>query len=176
MLKIVMKAGLAASALVTLPAIALHAQLPAGIAISVAVGPAIPVGDLKDAGSETGFNILGALQFPISGVPLTPRVDVLWMQLGISGNGGDTRMLGLVGNVVYPLDIARLGIYVLAGIGGYNITVADNDATTYSGFNGGAGLELELGGVTMFGEARLHYILSPGPDPMLVPVSFGVRF
>lgn len=137
---------------------------------------------------------------------LKGSVRDLFEDFGELGGSGDIRTSIFSGtaNLVYAFSVPASPVrpYLIGGAGVYNVRVrasgiladfADefggtNEAsTTRLGLNGGIGLDVPVGGVTLFGEARVHTIFTPSErDPetgerfggrtTLVPLKVGIRF
>lgn len=69
---------------------------------------------------------------------------------------------------------ARLQPYALAGTGSYSTEYGGGRAWTL-GISGGGGMRFRLGSASAFVETRLHKI-ADSATPLLLPVSFGMRF
>jgi hypothetical protein len=82
--------------------------------------------------------------------------------------------------------------YLLAGVGVYNAKLSGDDvlaaeevSETKLGINGGVGVNLSLGGLSLFGEARMHNVFMGEvtqddvafevDDIRMIPVTVGLR-
>jgi hypothetical protein len=69
---------------------------------------------------------------------------------------------------------ARLRPYALAGAGSYSTEYGDGRKWSF-GLSGGGGVRFRLGSMSAFVETRIHEI-TDSSTPLLLPVSFGLRF
>ncbi|MDQ2766167.1 MAG: porin family protein [Gemmatimonadota bacterium] len=151
------------------------------VRFGIMAGATVPVDLLSDA-TGTGFNIGALVSIRIPRVPLSVRIDGQWHQLGGSGptancsftpGGGDYcpepidfRVIDGTADLVYTFrDALPTNFYVIAGGGVYReraVAPADNNSrgsATKFGVNGGVGLNVKLGTIGGFLEARYHNIL-----------------
>lgn len=172
--------------------------LAAGSSVHFGLGAglAIPTGDLKDSGFNTGVNgrfavvvmpqgkNLGiAFDAGYSSFPTDTYVDVN------SGVGVAARYRAISGDVDALITVPTKGSavpWVKFGVGVYNhkisadatdgqvsVTVANSE--TKVGFNGGVGVSFKLGGGKAIGlDAALHYVSSDGDSFTWIPL--GVHF
>ena len=182
----------ALAATLALPA-ALHAQVSPGTTFSASGGLTAPVGDLGD-GAKMGYHAQLSLagRAPLMG-GTTLRADAFYAGMGGKDGGADVKLWSLDINVVFSAAMDRGGVrpYVLGGVGYYNTTLdgglVETDGRSSVGFNGGGGLEFDLGeGLGAFLEVRYHHVVDAFEQPLLlgtgkkaaqlVPVSIGLRF
>jgi len=178
-------------------ATSLNAQepTPRPLSFGLAVGAAIPIGDLGDF-AGLGFHVEGMAHYESPSFPLGLRGELGFASLGgktvnigsQSFEGPDTRILSAVGNVTYPFRRAdipdadeRSFPFAIGGLGLYNFRFDDSDvagssaSTTDFGINVGGGLRFDLAGLKAFAEARYHYVFSDEPTNF-IPVTFGLIF
>jgi len=152
-------------------------------------------------GANGGFTVVGSIGFKRVSSPIGFRVEAQYTRLGLDedmrfGGGGAPEVadghvgiLSGTGNLVLAAPVARvlrpyliggLGIYRLSSEIGHNGSVSNNPYTpsrseTSFGLNGGAGLELAVGKLRTFVEARLHSVFTEGEQANFVPVTIGVK-
>ena len=172
---------------------ALRAQVSPGTTFAASGGLTAPVGDLGD-GAETGYHAQLTLagRAPMMGGS-TFRIDGLYAGMGGKDGGADVKLWSVNLNIVFTAAMDRGGVrpYVLGGVGYYNTKldagIAESEARNSVGFNGGGGLEFDLGqGLGAFLEVRYHHVLDAFERPLLlgseksaaqfVPVTIGLRF
>jgi hypothetical protein len=82
-------------------------------------------------------------------------------------------------NAVINIPTPGFSPYLIGGVGYYNLKqsmpTGDVDFNDF-GINIGAGVKLGLPGLSVFGEARLHNVMTEGESTRFIPVSLGVRF
>lgn len=149
-----------------------HAQRP--ISFGIAGGATVPLGDLGDD-TETGFNLMGVLDFGAPLIPVGFRIDGMWSQLGATGAGDDHRILALTGNVRYAMAGVGMRPYLIGGLGFYNQSQGTIDENDF-GINAGVGVEFLLAGFSTFGEIRFHNIFADPESAQFLPISFGLKF
>jgi hypothetical protein len=100
-----------------------------------------------------------------------------------------------VANVVYAFPTRTLLVrpYLIGGVGYYRLRTRvearlagqterfDSGPSNEFGVNGGVGLDVPLGALTVFGEARYHRLFtddatSTSPATTLLPLRVGIRF
>jgi opacity protein-like surface antigen len=163
-------------------------------------GLAMPSGEFssnEDGGyfAGNGFNALAGVNLSAPLLPLSLRVDGSFNRFGMHEDLGDVdanyQVLAGTANAVFSLPTPGLvQPYVLAGVGMYNYKlggddVPEVDAETRFGINGGVGVNLSLGGLSLFGEARMHNIFVSeqtvddvtfeAEDIRMIPVTVGLR-
>ena len=166
---------LASLAVVTVPTA--HAQSPPVqshhlISLGLGGGVSVPVGDAKDA-FKNGVNGQGFARLNLGWFPLAPRIDVTFQKFNhisstTSGTtvipSGTSSVLAGVANFQMPLFRGPVTPYIVAGLGAYNLksepdsTGAVSSSQTHFGINGGAGLLIKLGIVSLYGEGRVDNV------------------
>jgi hypothetical protein len=171
------------------------------LSFGASVGAAVPLGDASDA-FNTGFSVDGIVGLRVPTLPVRFRAEVGYTRFGLKTgafddedlDGGDvsgnTRFISGVANVIYsfptgPVTVVRP--YLIGGVGLYNsrssVTAnaggvsfsANSGSSTNVGFNGGAGVEFPVGGLSVFGEVRYVSVLTEGSSTNFVPIRLGVR-
>lgn len=174
---------IAALALLAVPAASAHAQLGFG----AAAGVTAPVGDFRNA-AESGYHVTGLVTVGIPLLPVGGRLEGSFSEFNYKNttNSAKARIVSGTANVVLSTP-GFIGPYLIGGIGAYHSTAECSGCSTSStkvGYNGGGGLQLGLAGISVFVEARYHYV--PGAnDPtnggvksstQFIPLSVGVTF
>ncbi len=111
---------------------------------------------------------------------------------GYSIDGGDVNILSVNANAKWTLlPIPIVSPYLTGGIGLAQLSTGDltvkyNGATvggfpkvdgeTKTALNLGAGVDLKLGGVALFAEAKYTWILTQGNSTKYIPISVGITF
>lgn len=150
----------------------LHGQR--AVSFGLAAGATVPLGDLSDAGAETGFNLMGTLDIGAPAMPVGFRVDAGWSQLGTDLDE-DFRIIAVTGNVRYALSGVAAKPYLIGGLGFYNSEFGGEDSNDF-GINGGVGIEFLLSGFNTFGEVRFHNIFGEDDSAQILPIMFGFKF
>lgn len=177
--KLLMAAVLAA---IVLPVATAHAQIGFG----VAGGISAPLGDLSNV-AESGYHVTGLLTLGVPLLPVGGRVEGSFNEFNSKGAlaGAKTRILSATANATLSTP-GLIGPYVIGGIGMYRVSsdcTSCSSSSTNVGFNGGGGLKVGLGGLSVFVEARYHYV--PGSNSttgvgtsstQFIPVSVGLTF
>lgn len=155
-------------------------------------------------GLNPGLAITGSVGIKPTTSPLSYQVEVQYARFGLDDEGrfgaggapvtadGNANVLSGTGNVLLGASLtSRLHSYLIAGAGVYRLfsnvrytasngrsirSPAPAEGKTRFGLNAGAGLEVAVGPVHSFVEARFHSVLSGTEDANFVPVSVGVRF
>jgi opacity protein-like surface antigen len=176
---------LAAAPLALALTTAAHAQATTGaatrpVSFGVAGGLSVPTGDAGDL-IKSGFLVGGLLEFARPASPLAFRVEVDYQRfdskLDIAG-AGNLRVISGVANVLYKFAGQTARPYLLGGLGLFNSgsSEEDSESETDVGFNLGAGLEVPLSGITVFGDVRYQSILASPDNVNLIPIRVGIRF
>jgi hypothetical protein len=154
---------------------ALHAQ----VAVNVALGAALPMGDAAD-GYEMGYNVSAGVGIKPPLAPLGVRVEGMFNSFGAKGTSNvSTRVMGVTANGTFTLVPQA---YLIFGVGMYNSKLTNlpagvtSDASTDFGFNGGVGVNIPLTGFGTYVEARFHHISGDGGNFQFVPLTFGIKF
>lgn len=159
-----------------------------------------------------GVNGLGFVEFAPGGLPIGVRATVSYNRFGITGvqversgipgsvelpADGYGQILAGLANVKLALPAGPIRPYVLAGVGAFNMKnelervgpasgtpgiAASSTSTTNFGLDGGVGLELRLGGMSAFVEARVANVYTSEEkfgslaSVRYVPLTFGLVF
>lgn len=169
------------------------------VRVGFAGGVVVPTADARNA-FKTGVQGQGFLLFNLGGFPL--RLNLGYQHFSLadalksaqSGLGGGTtdgssNILGGVAGTQINLLPGPVRPYILAGVGGFNVTnmltPSSGPSTSTSQFNwgldGGAGLAISIGRLSAFVEGRVQNVYTPKGMTNLksiqsVPVSFGILF
>ena len=147
--------------------------------IMVGAGLLMPMGSYKDA-DKLGFIGQAGVGFPAG--PVGIRIEGDYGQTSHkNGVGGNTKIIGGMGSVVYHFASASsMKPYVLGGLGMYNVKI---DVTGFGSasetkltFGGGAGLEMKMTGASLYLEARYMNVTTSGGSTAFIPITVGVRF
>lgn len=185
--------GIAACAVI--PAVS-HAQSSTTsrpISFGIMGGASVPVGDLGDA-VDLGYTLGAHILFAPSKLPnLAFRGDLTFDSWkfkddGFTATDGNTRTIGVMGNVILKSSSAMaIKPYAIGGVGLANskasgsITVAgvtlSRDTNSESNFAAqvGGGLEFQLSGFTTFIEAKYVNAFAD-KNASWIPITFGIRF
>jgi hypothetical protein len=142
-------------------------------------GPSAPLGDLADhVGS--GFHAQGSVALELPLLPVGVRGDLLFQQLPgeVSGNH---RQLAAIANVSFAMPLLLVRPYLIGGAGLYRARfdapgAGTGGSSTDTGFNVGLGVRLNLIALGVFGEARLHNVMTEGSATRFVPITVGITF
>lgn len=176
-------------------AAALEAQLPDQhlVRVGFAGGVVVPTADARNA-LKNGVQGQGFLLLNLAGFPLRLNLGYqhfdLAQALASSQNAsGSSSILGGVAGTQIDLLRGPVRPYLLAGIGGFNVTnmltASSGASTSRSQFNfgvdGGAGISVALGRLSAFVEGRVQNVYTQHGAIDLksiqsVPVSFGILF
>ena len=196
---------LAVAAVVPAPAAA-QGLSPTGRLVSFGLGGGVtvPVDDASDA-FDNGINGHGFVRFNLPVLPIQPRLDFSFQQFDIKDvafvdptlaaggtyDEGEQRILsGLAQAQLSILKVGPVQPYVVVGVGLANMktklegdpaTGNVSESATKLAINGGGGVNLKLGPISGFVEARIDNIVNDGElvgfdSVRLVPVSFGLVF
>jgi opacity protein-like surface antigen len=173
--------------------------------MGASAGLSVPTGDRGEF-LKPGFDVGAHLAFRPAALPVGVRVEGQFNRFAVHFDEdempgmraeGNVQLIGGTASVVLgvPAASSPLRPYLMGGVGIYNrrgsvrvtfegVTDSGSDSRTDSGVNGGAGIELGLGGLTAFLEARYHVALD-APDEeefegiqntRFIPISVGIRF
>lgn len=183
------------------------------VAVGVFAGGTVPTSKYKDV-ANTGWNLGGFVDFGRGDGPVGFRLDASYHGFGdkdvITSSGGSTnitisneyKILNANANVVVgvPASTSPVRPYLLGGVGVYNLKnapkctgcgtlVLSDQSDTKLGVNGGGGLEFGLRGLSLFAEARYHYVFDAIPKlscigqsgcskaaAQLIPLTVGLTF
>ena len=175
---------LAASAFPAAPA---AAQGTGGFQFGLKGGLSVPTSDTKDA-FDDGYHGGLVLSYELPALPLGLRIDGDYHHFSAKTGGtnlsGSAQIFDGNANLVFGIRIIAVKVYALGGGGLYNVKLkAENAAGSVStsdtqfGWNGGAGVALVVGKVSIFGEARYHEVtLGDNGKFKFVAASGGVLF
>lgn len=162
----------------------------AQVGLGVGGGVTIPVSSLSDV-NKTGYNVLADLSFRTPTSPLGFRLDGMFNSLPTKVTDARTLQVWTVNaNLVANLSNTPhepVTPYLIAGIGWYNnryrvrtsgttVVASGNTSDNDFGLNGGLGLRIALGKSSLFGEARYHYVFTPGQRMEMIPITIGINF
>jgi opacity protein-like surface antigen len=146
----------------------------------IGAGVTMPASEYGDY-AKTGWMGVGGVTFSLGPAPLKIQVDALY---GVNDHeedplvpGAKTSVYGGMGNAVYNLGAGTVRPYVLGGVGYLSHAYSDDsgvsDETEWKfAWNVGGGVNLGLGGLTVFAEAR--YLDRDGTA--FIPIFAGLRF
>jgi len=156
-------------------------------------------------GGGIHFDIsLPIISFRLSGdyVRLTPDIDQFRSLLtpfvgatiaqSINVDGGNINVIFGQANLKFNLlPLPVISVYLTGGAGIVNLEVSEakisasgtqvytlpSDSQTKASLNAGAGVDISLGGISLFGEARVTWILTEGKTTTMVPIgTVGITF
>jgi hypothetical protein len=178
------------SVILALGAAAAPSVAPAQVGLGVGGGVTIPVSSLSDV-NKTGYNVLADLSFRSPDSPLGFRIDGMFNSLPTKVTDARTLQVwtlnaNLVANLT-SVPHAPVTPYLIAGVGYYNdryrvrtsgstLVASGNTSDNDFGINGGVGLRIALGKSSLFGEARYHYVFTPGQRMEMIPITIGINF
>jgi outer membrane protein with beta-barrel domain len=185
----VLQTAALAAACVVLPATRANAQLTLG----VGGGASFPVGSLHDQ-FVTGYNVLAQLGIGLPSWPVGLRVDGMFNQMNHRATvaSGNLQLWTANANVVWnivPISTAGAGVtpYLIGGLGYYNSSFhvsasgssfggGGNTHANNFGLNGGAGIKAGVATLSVFVEARYHYVFVSGGHIQFIPITAGIIF
>jgi hypothetical protein len=155
-------------------------------------GVSVPVSDAKDA-FKNGVNGQGFVRLNLAALPIRPRLDFTFQKfdrksVSVTGpaipNAGTSSVLAGVANIQVPLHRGTIEPYVVVGLGAYNVksdSASTSTSKTQFGVNGGAGLVVRLGIVSLYLEGRIDNVYSNSgvidtKTIQVVPVTFGLVY
>lgn len=154
------------------------------VALSVAGGAALGMGRLGSAFPHGPGAALGIRLRP-GGWPVAFEVEGSWVRLGagndplIPDDAAVELLAASAGAVVdIPVSVgSRYRPYLTANLGVYRQHAIDRLglAFTAAGAAAGGGIDVRLGRVWLFAEARYRHIWREGHDQALVPLLLGIR-
>ncbi len=120
---------------------------------------------------------LGVIHLPF--IPVGVRVDGAYNSFGEKITGaGKLHAISATGNLVWRLPVPGFSPYVIGGAGlymvGSDVSGASNE--NHMGWNAGAGVNLPLGFLKAFVEARYNNISTDAGSMKFVPVTLGIMF
>jgi opacity protein-like surface antigen len=128
-------------------------------------------------GGDIGLQVAGTLGMRPAALPIGLRFDVGYSRYGVEGVDVTGSVIHGMGSAVFTIPTeSTFRPYVLGGLGIYrssfDVDIAGvDDSSTDLGFHAGGGIELPLGGLNSYVEARLHF-----GDVEFIPIMFGIRF
>ena len=162
-------------------------------------GVSVPVSDAKDAFKD-GVNGTGFVLVHILGGLPALRFAFSYDRYGIKQTGtlrpatgedevGHSQILGGTAGIKLHLLPGPVRPFVMAGLGAFNVKDIINAASTSSstsktnfGVDGGGGVEIKLGRLSAFAEAKIQNVYSKNTGVIsrssiqTVPVTFGLLF
>ena len=171
--------AIAAIALVAMPRVS-QAQLGVlkPFQLGVAGGVAQPMSDLSDA-AKLGYNATAALGINLPFIPVGLRIDGAYNSFGEKITGaGKLHAISATGNLVWRLPVPGFSPYVIGGAGLYMVG-SDLDGASnenHMGWNAGAGINVPLGFLKGFVEARYNRVSTDATSMQFVPVTVGIMF
>lgn len=157
----------------------LSAQYSKPVSVNIAVGAAIPVGDLSD-GVNTGYNGTVGIGLHSMGTPLGIRFEGMYNKFGAKNESvqPDIKVLGGTANLEYSLPGVGIRPYLIGGAGYYGMKLDVDNAESVNkfGLNGGIGAVFPLSGFNTYVEARLHHVFTENNSTQFVPIVFGLQF
>ena len=178
------------SVILALGAVAAPSVAHAQVGLGVGGGVTIPVSSLSNV-NKTGYNVLADLSIRSPDSPLGFRIDGMFNSLPTKVTDARTLQVWTVNaNLVANLTSvphAPVTPYLIAGVGYYNdkyrvrtsgstVVASGNTSDNDFGINGGLGLRIALGKSSLFGEARYHYVFTPGQRMEMIPITIGINF
>jgi hypothetical protein len=189
-----LQVGALAACCAAVPATRAEAQVTFG----VGGGLSLPLSDLKTA-ATTGYNVLGQLGIAVPFLPIGLRIDGMFNSFKHQPNipFNNVQLWTVNANAVWnisPISSAGAGVtpYLIGGAGYYNdqggcdvrylsvpgITACPggNTHSNYVGLNGGGGVRAGIASLSVFVEARFHYVFTSGGHLEFVPITAGIIF
>lgn len=165
-------------------------ESPRMLSFGLGGGVSVPVSNAKDA-LKSGVNGQGFVRLNLAALPIRPRLDFTFQKFdpksaAVTGPAipapGPSSVLAGVANIQVPLLRGAVEPYLVAGLGAYNVkTESASTSTTQFGVNGGAGLIVKLGIVSLYAEGRLDNVYTDKgvldtKTIQVVPVTFGIVY
>jgi hypothetical protein len=182
-----LQAAALVAACVALPVSRAQAQLT----LALGGGASWPVSDLSNT-YKMGYNVLASLGLGMPAWPVGVRLDGMFNQMNAqSGTGlGKLQLWTVNADLVYniaPFHGAGITPYVVGGLGYYNNSyhvgvsgtsfgAGGNTHANNFGLNGGLGVRAGSPSLSVFLEARFHYIFVSGGHLEFIPVTAGIVF
>ncbi len=149
-------------------------------------------------GAKTGFTVAASMGIRPVNSPVSYRLEAQYTRFGLNPEGrfgpggapetadGHVSSLSGTGNIVIVLPLpSQLRPYFIGGAGAYLVTsdITQEPNSTFGpqsqtkfGFNGGAGVEMAVGRLRGFAEARYHRVFTDGQYANFIPVTVGLKF
>jgi hypothetical protein len=140
----------AASLLVAVPT--------AAQSVYVGAGPSFPTGDYSDY-AKTGFLVVGGVTYEIAS-QVSVYGEGFWGQNDHDEEGDKTNPVGVMAGLMYAFPVTGSPVmpYVFGGAGvmwhRYSSDTFGDSSDSAFGYEGGAGVVVEVGGLALFGEGR----------------------
>ena len=167
-------------------------ESPRMLSFGLGGGVSVPVSNAKDA-LKNGVNGQGFVRLNLAAMPIRPRLDFTFQKFdpksaAVTGPAipaaGPSSVLAGVANIQVPLLRGAVEPYIVAGLGAYNVkseSGSTSTSTTQFGVNGGAGLIVKLGIVSLYAEGRLDNVYTDKgvldtKTIQVVPVTFGIVY
>jgi hypothetical protein len=158
-------------------------------ALGISGGAAIPTGKFGDSQS-TGYAGALFLALGVPDLPLGVRFDGIYNDFAgrtVTATGGgstthpDTRVMGVLGNLIYSFPGTSAKPYLVTGGGIYNIKADAPGVRSKNdfGYSVGFGSTFGVGQLAAFIEARYHGIsreTADGGNIQFVPITLGIVF
>ncbi|MBI5835972.1 MAG: outer membrane beta-barrel protein [Candidatus Eisenbacteria bacterium] len=154
-------------------------------------GVTVPVSDVKSA-FKTGMNLKAFARLKVPGLPFSARAEVGLQRFNLDSASvhvsGDQQLIS--GLAMAQWDFISLGPvhpYLIAGLGAYSVKTSHegegegSETSTRFGINGGAGVTVALGRISLFAEGRVDNVYTDRgvidtKTIRYVPVTFGILF
>jgi len=137
------------------------------------------------------YDILGGIRFEgSSAFQWVAKAGIKLLMFAIEGNylssshsltpalwgdrGLNISYLGVNGKIYFPILVVQP--YVTAGYGYYTVEKEGSEKDSNGGYNFGGGVEIALGKIHLFGEARYHQVTVQIGDADLVAKGWGLTF
>ncbi len=149
-------------------------------------------------GAKTGFTIAASMGIRPVNSPVGYRLEAQYTRFGLEPEGrngpggapetaeGHVSSLSGTGNIILVVPLpSPLRPYLIGGAGAYLLTsdITQEPNSTFGaqsqtkfGFNGGAGVEMVIGRLRGFVEARYHSVFTEGQNANFIPVTVGLKF
>lgn len=140
-------------------------------------GVTSPNGDMSQS-AETGYHAQAGLHVGIPTLPVAFRVDGGYHRLSeTNATFEQTRILAGSLSGVLTLPGVGLSPYLLAGVGSYRTasgSLGQSRTVTHTGYHGGFGMNIGVGGLGGFAEIRLVQINGLNETTRFIPLTFGI--
>ena len=178
MRRLVLAAALVAAATAAAPA---FAQGSSGMQWGIRGGVSFPNGD-SSVVLDDGWHGGVTLNYEIPALPLAIRADGDYHHFSAKSGSGSTELYGGNVNLTLGIKIIAVKLYALGGLDYYGARYSGSVAAASDsgfGWNGGVGVALLVGRVSVFVEGRYHEISldnAVGGKFKFTPVSVGILF
>jgi opacity protein-like surface antigen len=155
-----------------------------GTTLGIGLGLTMPMGDWGDANAvndKMGFHFGVGAGLALGTAPVRLRVEGSWTQTSHqTGVDGNTRLLGGMVNLVYPIQTAgQIRPYILGGVGFYSTKLSSGGSDTSKtsvGFGGGVGIRVPMSSLDLFVEARYLTLKAFDLTFAQLPITAGLSF